>query len=187
MATSTTKVGLRKPALADLVNVTTDISNNMDLIDARIGSKVMVRYTGGNFTIIATAWANLPVAVPDLAAIKCNVGDYVEIGASGLWNNDAQVGQLDMVSVVAGVPVNAWGQNGPENNTWAGIMSWYGIASAIRPVSGGMIKQVVAGDLDASSNLTLRLRGFVSAAAGKSMFATVGVPFVYWAINHGNP
>lgn len=40
MATTTTKLGLRKPAGTDLINVTTDISDNMDLIDAFLQSLV---------------------------------------------------------------------------------------------------------------------------------------------------
>jgi microcystin-dependent protein len=34
VATTTTKLGLRKPAGTDLINVTTDLSNNYDIIDA---------------------------------------------------------------------------------------------------------------------------------------------------------
>lgn len=37
MATFTTKLGLRKPAPTDVVNVTTDISDSMDIIDAEMG------------------------------------------------------------------------------------------------------------------------------------------------------
>lgn len=46
MATTTTKLGLRKPATSDAVNVTTDISNNMDLIDAATGFEMRTSFPG---------------------------------------------------------------------------------------------------------------------------------------------
>lgn len=44
MATTTTYLGLRKPATSDLVNVTTDISDNMDLIDVEEARRGLVTY-----------------------------------------------------------------------------------------------------------------------------------------------
>lgn len=38
MATSTTNLGLRKPAKSDYVNVVTDINENMDILDGAIGA-----------------------------------------------------------------------------------------------------------------------------------------------------
>lgn len=44
MATTTTKLGLRKPATTDNVNVTTDIGDNMDKIDAATGFEVLAAF-----------------------------------------------------------------------------------------------------------------------------------------------
>lgn len=47
MATTTTLLGLRKPATSDAVNVTTDIGDNMDLIDAAHGAHHTRHEAGG--------------------------------------------------------------------------------------------------------------------------------------------
>ena len=44
MATTTTRLGLRKPATTDVVNVTTDISDNMDTIDSEVGIEVVTSF-----------------------------------------------------------------------------------------------------------------------------------------------
>lgn len=50
MATSTTRLALRKPAGADNVNVTTDISENMDKIDAAATFERLSSFPGTPFT-----------------------------------------------------------------------------------------------------------------------------------------
>jgi len=45
LATFTTRLGLRKPATTDLVNVTTDLGANMDAIDAAVGASVVTSIT----------------------------------------------------------------------------------------------------------------------------------------------
>lgn len=50
MATTTTRLSLRKPATSDLVNVTTDISNNMDTIDAAVGFERLGAFPGAPYT-----------------------------------------------------------------------------------------------------------------------------------------
>jgi hypothetical protein len=54
MATSTTKLLLRKPATTDLVNVTTDISDNMDLIDSKLPHTRHVRKTSTESVVSST-------------------------------------------------------------------------------------------------------------------------------------
>lgn len=51
MATTTTNLGLRKPATTDLVNVTTDLSDNFDLIDAAL-VKVTANRQTGSYTLV---------------------------------------------------------------------------------------------------------------------------------------
>jgi hypothetical protein len=46
MATTTTNLGLRKPATTDVVNVSTDINDNMDKIDAAVGFQVVTAFPG---------------------------------------------------------------------------------------------------------------------------------------------
>lgn len=50
MATFTTKLGLRKPATTDFVNVTTDISDSMDIIDNAIGFHRQASFPGSPYT-----------------------------------------------------------------------------------------------------------------------------------------
>lgn len=45
MATTTTKLGMRKPAPSDAVDVTADISNNMDVLDVAVGTTVCTSST----------------------------------------------------------------------------------------------------------------------------------------------
>lgn len=62
MATTTTNLGLRKPAGADVVNVTTDLSDNFDLIDAKWASTVAIDV---NFGGASSAGSSLRVARAD--------------------------------------------------------------------------------------------------------------------------
>lgn len=50
MATTTTRLSLRKPANSDFVNVTTDISDSMDTIDAAIGFNRVAAFPGSPYT-----------------------------------------------------------------------------------------------------------------------------------------
>lgn len=50
MATFTTRLGLRKPATSDAVNVTTDISDSMDTIDAAVGFESRTSFPGSPYT-----------------------------------------------------------------------------------------------------------------------------------------
>lgn len=50
MATTTTRLSLRKPATSDTVNVTTDISNNMDTLDTAAGFERRTDFPTSPFT-----------------------------------------------------------------------------------------------------------------------------------------
>lgn len=50
MATTTTRLSLRKPATTDNVNVTTDISNNMDTLDTAAGFERRTDFPSSPFT-----------------------------------------------------------------------------------------------------------------------------------------
>lgn len=57
MATTTTNIGLRKPAKSDYVNVETDIGDNMDLIDSAVNSteKAVAIIADGNTHVAVSA------------------------------------------------------------------------------------------------------------------------------------
>lgn len=62
MATTTATLGLRKPATTDTVNVTTDISDNMDLLDAAVAARVAKSLFDAN-TILAATTDDTPAAL----------------------------------------------------------------------------------------------------------------------------
>lgn len=189
MATTTTKILLRKPAGADNVNVALDISGNMDLLDARLGAKVQYRRTTGNMPIsVLNPITGAGTTTGDLI-LKAVVGDWIEVSANGLWDNQAFTGYLDVWSRLAGTPVNSWG-----GNNWTvpisghqGIPGWRGEISSYSQISGSIIRQIVAGDLDGSSNVTLTPYATTGSASVKNIFSSVAVLFEWHAINHGNP
>ncbi len=184
MAGATTKFGLRKPAGTDLVNVTTDLDNNFDTIDAALGNKKRFQKTTANYIVNGVAWVALDTPASDLV-VKVAVGDWVEVGMSALWFSEAPYGYLDAQSIIAAAPVNAWGTVKTATDT--GIPSWEGVGSAVISAGGGIIKQVLAGDIDVAGNLNLRLYVRTSVAAAKTLFASVDSPFTWWVKNLGQP
>lgn len=189
MPTTTPKISLRKPAGADLVNVTFDIGDNMDKIDARLGEKKQYRRTVGS---MAQTTAGNPITgagttTADLI-LKAVVGDWIEVGCSGIWDNTAGAGYLDIWSRLAGVAVNSWGGNSIAAPVAGhqGVIAWYGLQAVYTPFGGTVIRQVAAGDIDGSGNVTLTPFGVTSAGV-KTISGTPATPFVWHAINHGNP
>lgn len=191
MASNTTKIALRKPAGTDAVNVTFDIADNMDKIDARLGDKKRYFKTDGNLVVTATT-AAVPLggagSTLTLLTVKAVVGDWVGVEVQGLWDTTAIAGYMDAWSFVAGACVNSWSGNSvavPVSGH-SGMPGWVGQISVVSPPAGGTIKQVVAGDLDASGFLNIVLSGFVSSGS-KFLYGTAAIPFMYHIINHGNP
>lgn len=184
MATSTTKLGLRKPDAADLVNVVTDLDANFQLIDNAAGATAFYVKTTGNYVFAITAWTLFdPSHVSDLV-VKAAIGDWVEVKASGTWSNEANAAVLDVQSYVTGAPINPWGT--AKSGTDIGIPSWQGVSGVITPFHGSMIKQIVAGDLDVAGNLNLKLYIRVSGS-NKTLFAVADQPFKWWVKNLGQP
>lgn len=85
MATSTTRLGLRKPADTDVVSVTTDLANNYDAIDGALSGQVVSAFPGSPFIgkIVlrsdlsnqpyiwdGTAWRAIPVGRSDTSLPK---------------------------------------------------------------------------------------------------------------------
>lgn len=185
MATTTPRKGLRKPSGTDLVNVTTDISANMDILDRQPLSPVLHKIRASvNHSLSVIAWTDMDNTLDlTFAAGRVQVGDWVEILANFSFSNEAPVGFLDAVSIVTGNPVNSWSGVVIGAGS-AGLPAWVGDAGVYHRVGGGGIKQVVAGDLDAGV-LLLRLRRRNSSAAAKVVEANAGAPFQWWAKNLG--
>ncbi len=139
MASNTPKVGLRKPAGADAVSVVFDIGDNMDKIDARLGDKKQYRRTAGNLTIgtVSNPITGAGTTTADLV-LKAVVGDWIEVGFNGLWNNEAGVSYLDVWSRVAGAPVNSWAGNNATAPIAGhqGAPGWWGLGSVLTPFGG---------------------------------------------------
>lgn len=188
MATLTPKLGLRKPAGSDLVTVSTDVDANMDAIDLAYGAKARFKRTSGSYAVNSTAWASLDTygaaSASDLV-LKAVAGDWIEVGFSFAWDNQAMFGVLDVVSTIAGVLQSVWGAT--QSATDSGIVGCTGVASAFTYVGGGYMKQCAAGDIDGTGNLTLRVKVRINAAGSKNLFATVDNPFTWWAKNNGQP
>ena len=192
MASSTKKIGLRKPSGSDTVNVQFDISDNMEMVDGALGEKKMVRRTTGVLPIGGTAWRKLPTAGEtslDLI-LKANAGDWVEVSLNGLWSNETPIAALDVCSnPVAGTAVSSWAQKGGAPVAAnLGAMCWYAHSgSVLINISGSVLKQVVVEDLDANGLLRVSPWGRSGSSATRNIFGQAELPFEFWAINHGQP
>ena len=144
----------------------------------------VARRTAGNITVNSSAaWANADTAL-DLV-LAAAVGDYVEVGISGVWGAAANVGFVDVVSLVGGNPVNSWGVNGAvvaNPATVQGIQSWRGEASVYTGFGGPIGRRLVAGDIS-GGNVTLRLRVATSTAVDKILYAGTVNPLCWQAKN----
>lgn len=190
MATLSVKFSFRKPAPADVVNVQTDINDSMDKIDLALGEKRRYRKTDGDMALannVTNPVTGAGTTTADLA-LKAVVGDWVEASLSGQFQNQGFVGLLDVWSRLAGTPVNSWG-----GNNWAapvaghqGVPGWRGEASAFTDISGSVIRQIVAGDIDATGLVTMTPYGN-GLGGPKYISATAAIPFTWHVINHGQP
>lgn len=142
------------------------------------GASARTVRTAGNLTLNSTNWADVDTAL-DLS-IPCAVNDWVEVGVSALWNNEAVGGRLDAVSVVSGSPVNSWADDAAPNNAHDGVVSWGAAASVFTWAGGTIIKKIVAGDLSAGV-CTIRLRYRTATASNKTLLGTATDPLVFFA------
>jgi hypothetical protein len=138
--------------------------------------------TSGFITVNGTAWADLDNALDLVLTAKTD--DWVEVGISSLWLNEAVQGDLDAVSIVSGVPVNSWAADGPVDADHQGVIAWVGVTSAFTTFGGSMMKQLVAGDVDGGL-VTIRFRTRTNIAGDKTIFADGNTPLTVWARNHG--
>lgn len=154
-------------------------------IEASTVKTVLARRTAGNVTVNSNAaWANIDTAI-DLV-LPAVVGDLIEVSVSGIWGAEsANVGFLDVVSIVGGNPVNSWGVGGAvvtNPQTVQGVQAWRGEQGVYCGFGGAVSKRVVAGDIS-GGNVTLRLRAATSAASNKTFYAGTVNPFCWHAKN----
>ncbi len=141
------------------------------------------RRTAGNITLNSTAWANVDTGL-DLTLTGCAIGDQIVYAVAFLVNSEATGVNFDVVTVVAGSPVNSFIHRGPAA-AGGSLAGWYAPASVFTPTTGAAPPYtLVSGDID-SGSVTLRLRYRTDTAANKVMQASAGAPLDVWAQNFG--
>jgi len=163
-----------------------DAGTTKKLTLAQLNAKhvpIVARRTAGDLTVNGTSWADLDNGL-DLVLAAVVAGDLVQVGLTAIWNSETVTGALDAVSIVSASPVTSWGADAAPNNTYDGVLAWFGQASQIESIGGSVIRAVVSGDLAAGS-LTIRFRVRTTTAANKLLFATAVNPICVYAINHG--
>lgn len=138
--------------------------------------------TAGTLSITSATWADLPtIGTTWDTPIAAQVGDTIETGLSGLWNDQAFEGHIDVFSIIGGAAVNGFsgGTQGPT--------CWWGRASFVFVAGGSVMYDVQAGDLDGDGMVTCRLRAKLSSAGSKELLATTALPLHWWVRNLGPP
>lgn len=139
--------------------------------------------TAGSLTLNSTSWADLPtIGTTWDITLQAQVGDVLEAGITGVWDNQAVVGALDAATVVSAAALNNFSTS---SATGSGVESWRGDASeAYDAIGGSYFYTVVAGDLSAGT-VTVRPRYRTATAANKTLYATSDNPLRWWVRNLG--
>lgn len=148
------------------------------------GATATARRTAGNLTLNSSTWANVDTGM-DLVIAAAD-GDWIEVGSSGVWGNQAVFTVLDVVSMVAGSPVSSWGVGGAIDATGTGIRGWSDSGTDFEPFSGSVVHQITSADIS-GGNVTLRLRYRQGVAGNKTLFATATNILQFWAHNLRQP
>lgn len=158
-----------------------------DVIDLRSYSNryARVKRTSGTITLSSNAvWANVDTGL-DLT-LNAITGDVIEYAISAVASNTAVETYFDVVTIVAGNPVNSFGFDTTPANppTNYGVQAWLCPSSIISPISGSAFRTLVSGDIS-SGTVTLRLRFANSSATTRPLNAGTPQPLEIWARNHG--
>jgi hypothetical protein len=122
----------------------------------------------GNLTINGTNWTTLDSGLD--MVLNARAGQWIEVGMSVRWGNEAVDGMLDVFTMVSGSPVNSVTTNAALSNTAFGNSSWRS-ADATTGIGGGTMPYLlVAGDISAGT-VTLRAYARTGTAANKTIFA----------------
>lgn len=143
------------------------------------------RRTSGNVSCNSNVtWANLDTGI-DITLSSIVAGDEIRIGCRGHVNNEAVDLYLDVVTLVSGSPVNSVNTRGavgtPGTDNY-GV--WFLRNGTIFSFGGTILYTVQAGDL-ATGSVTFRLRYATASAAARTLFASTGLAFDWWAENIG--
>lgn len=140
--------------------------------------------SSGSLTLNSTTWANLPtIGTTWDVTLPAQIGDVIEVGVSGVWNNENVIGILDVATIVSSSVVNYFSTAGSA--TGSGVESWVGDALlAYVRIGGSFWYTLVSGDIS-SGTVTLRLRYRTGSASDKTLFATADNPLQFRAKNLG--
>jgi hypothetical protein len=147
-----------------------------------------VTRTSGDITTAAinpaTTWGNVDTGLD--ITLKGAVGDVVEVGLSGCWDDTAATYRLlDVVSIVSAAPALNWSGGVAEATTGQGIGAWRANTGVRTNAAGSVMRALLAGDI-ASGAVTLRLRyRGTDTATSRVLTASAAQPLHFWAKNLG--
>jgi hypothetical protein len=136
----------------------------------------LLYYTAGDFTISSTTFITLSASM-DLT-LQAQVGDTIEYGIHGIWNNNAVNSRLDVATVVGGSPVNYF-SGAPQ-----GMPAWVGLSGTYSSITGVAMRVLTATDVSGGV-VTLRLLAKVDAATAKVINGSASTPLMVYAKNLG--
>jgi len=153
------------------------------------GDFASFRRTAGNVTLTGTStWSTLTtIGTGGDLVLSALAGDLLEVGVSLLVSTEAVDVGFDPVTVVSSTVTNSFALGGAAPANWAacnGPSGFFCPSGALRGLSGSLMYTAVAGDIS-SSTVTLRLRYAMPGATNRTLFASSGNPFMWWARNHG--
>lgn len=142
--------------------------------------------TAGSYNLNNTSWSDIDNATWD-TVFPASIGDLVEVSFQLAWGGEAVDAYLNVITVVAGVPVSSLTQGATLTGIGGsgGMMGMFGSSGSSRPASSSIKYRLVAGDISATNTVTLRLRYRTGTAANKSIFATAAFPMLVDFANLG--
>jgi hypothetical protein len=145
-------------------------------------SVTKIRRTSGNISLNTGTnllWGNLETSL-DLTAAAV-AGDRARVHISGVCSNELPAGFIDVVSLVAGSPVNSFANQGAVTASapFFGIPNWRCHASVYTDVSGFAEMILAAGDLS-GGNFTARFRKCADNNLTKDLLANTNYALTVW-------
>ncbi len=176
MATNTAKLGLRKPSLTDIINVTTDISDNMQKIDDYIQNRKhrTTRNSAGNISAITNGYQDYNNALD--IVLDAVAGNMVELSINAFIGAGGGPTSIGVVTVNGATLRNTYG------NVNALI---YCQTNTLARWQGTITYPVVAGDIDVNGQVRFRVR--YQQQQANTIYADASYPFSFSASNKGTP
>lgn len=139
------------------------------------GKLVRTTRTAGTLTLNSTAWADVDNTL-DLV-LEAAAGEWIEVGISARWANEAPFGVLDAATIVAGSPVNHI--SGNSSGTSQGVQGWLGEGGSYSKAGAVVPYLVQAGDIDGGT-VRIRLRYRTLTAANKGLYGGTDNRLIFW-------